>query len=306
MAISPVRIISTIPNGRRSASKDSILSVVPVISTMIERRVTSTMRPRKMSVSCRTSARWTPSTATLKSASSRATVSPGSRSRIFRTLISLCSCLVTWSIGCSAPSTVSVTRDTFSSSVGPTVSVSMLNPRRANKPAMRVSTPGLFSTRIDRTCLRPVRICPDASRSSRFSSSLTPGSPMRSAHHLACGGTRRDHRIYVLLARDADVDDDRPLGGQRGAQVVQERLLVGQAQPGGPVGLGQLDEVRALPHVDVRVAVVPEQLLPLADHAEVAVVEDEHLDRDPVGHARGQLLAVHLHRAVAGDADDRL
>jgi hypothetical protein len=178
MAISPVRIISTMPNGRSSASKDSILSVVPVISTMIDRRVTSTIRPRKMSVSCRTSARWTPSTATLNSASSRVTVSSGSRSRIFSTLISLCSCLVTWSIGCSAPSTVSVTREMCSSSVGPTVNVSMLNPRRANRPAMRVSTPGLFSTRMVRTCLRPDRIWPLASRSSSESSSLVPGSPI--------------------------------------------------------------------------------------------------------------------------------
>jgi len=36
-----------------------------------------------------------PSALTLNSASSRDSVSPGSRSRIFRTLMSLCSCLVT-------------------------------------------------------------------------------------------------------------------------------------------------------------------------------------------------------------------
>src|SRR3954470_16391948 len=306
MAISPVRIISTIPKGRRSASKDSILSVVPVISTMIERRVTSTMRPRKMSVSCRTSARWTPSAATVKSASSRVTVSAGSRSRIFRTLMSLCSCLVTWSIGCSAPSTVSVTREMCSSSVGPTVSVSMLNPRRANRPAMRVSTPGLFSTRIVRTCLRPDRIWPLASRSSRDSSSLVPGSPMASAHHLARGGAGRDHRVHVLLAGDADVDDHRALDRDRGLEVIDQGALGRQAQAGGPVGLGELDEVGRLPHVDVRVAVVPEQLLPLAHHAQVAVVDDHDLDRDPVLDAGRELLGVHLHRPVAGDADHRL
>src|SRR3954447_20270351 len=112
-----------------------------------------------------------------------------------------------------------------SSSVGPTVSVSMLNPRRANSPAMRVSTPGLFSTRMVRTCLRPDRIWPLASRSSRFSISLIPGSPIALAHHLARGGARRDHRVHVLLARDADVDDDRAVGRDRGAQVVDERRL---------------------------------------------------------------------------------
>ena len=51
---------------------------------------------------------------------------------------------------------------------------------------------------------------------------------------------------------------------------------------------------------------VPEQLLPLADHPEVVVVHDEHLDRDPLLRARRELLHVHLDRAVAGDADDRL
>ena len=72
------------------------------------------------------------------------------------TLTSLWSCLVTWSIGCAAPSTVRVKREIDGSSVGPTARDSMLNPRRANSPAIRASTPGLFSLRIDRTCLRPV------------------------------------------------------------------------------------------------------------------------------------------------------
>ena len=31
----------------------------------------------------------------------------------------------------------------------------MLKPRRLNRPAMRASTPGLFSVVIERTCLRP-------------------------------------------------------------------------------------------------------------------------------------------------------
>ena len=69
-------------------------------------------------------------------------------------------------------------RDSVGSSVGPTASVSMLNPRRANRPAMRVSTPGLFSTRIERMCLRPVRTPADASSSSSERISLVAGSPM--------------------------------------------------------------------------------------------------------------------------------
>ena len=36
----------------------------------------------------------------------------------------------------------------------------MLNPRRANSPAIRARTPGLFSTSSERMCLRPVRPLP--------------------------------------------------------------------------------------------------------------------------------------------------
>ncbi len=40
-------------------------------------------------------------------------------------------------------------RDVAGSSVGPTLSESMLKPRPENMPAMRVSTPNLFSTRTE-------------------------------------------------------------------------------------------------------------------------------------------------------------
>src|SRR6187431_483611 len=42
-----------------------------------------------------------------------------------------------------------VMRETLGSSVGATLSVSILNPRPLNMPAMRVSTPNLFSTRTE-------------------------------------------------------------------------------------------------------------------------------------------------------------
>src|SRR3954447_21180265 len=97
-------------------------------------------------------------------------------------------------------------RDRVGSSVGPTASVPMLNPRRANRPAMRASTPGLFSTRIDRMCLRPVWMPPLASRSARFRTSFVPGSPIRSADHVAGRLARRDHRVAVLLAAHVYVE----------------------------------------------------------------------------------------------------
>ena len=58
----------------------------------------------------------------------------------------------------------------------------MLKPRRANSPEIRVSTPGLFSTRIERMCLRPVRSPATASSSSSDSISLVAGSPISPPH----------------------------------------------------------------------------------------------------------------------------
>ena len=126
-----------------------------------------------------------------------------------------------------------------------------------------------------------------------------------SAHHFPGSGARRDHRVRVLLARHLHVDHDRAGSGERGTQVVDQRLLLGQQHAVGAVGLGQLHPVGPGAHVDVGVAPVPEQLLPLADHAQVAVVHDHALDRD-VELARGpELLDVHLERAVAGQQHAR-
>src|SRR5436305_8503034 len=132
-------------------------------------------------------------------------------------------------------------REVVGSSVRPTASVVMLNPRRANSPATRARTPGLFSTRIERTCLRPVRMPPAASRSSRLRTSDVAGSPnsllptpnpgnrllAASAHHVSCRLAGGDHRITVLLARDAHVDEHRAPGLHRGLAGVGELVPVG-------------------------------------------------------------------------------
>ena len=78
---------------------------------------------------------------------SRSTDVSGSSSRISSTLMSLSSCLTTWSIDVDATSTTIVIRLNRSSSVGATASDSMLKPRREKSPAIRANTPALFSTR---------------------------------------------------------------------------------------------------------------------------------------------------------------
>jgi len=58
-------------------------------------------------------------------------------------------CSMTWSLPC----VVMVMRDTPSSSVGATFSVSIWYPRALNRPATRVSIPYSFSTRSEIVCL---------------------------------------------------------------------------------------------------------------------------------------------------------
>src|ERR1700692_1754847 len=66
-----------------------------------------------------------------------------STSNTFTSLYRLASMRRAWS---RSASTVMVMRDTSGFSVRPTVSESILNARRRNSEATRVSTPGLFST----------------------------------------------------------------------------------------------------------------------------------------------------------------
>src|SRR5699024_2026090 len=81
------------------------------------------------------------------------------------------------------------------------------------------------------------------------------------------------------------------------------------AQSHAPVGLGQAHEVGDADvlvlggglQVGVGVAALVVQGLPLADHAEVAVVDDRDLDGDTFDGAGGQLLVGHLEAAVTVD-----
>src|SRR4051812_38894711 len=101
----------------------------------------------------------------------------------------------------------------------------MLKPRRLKRPATRASTPGRFSTRIERTCLRPVSAPAAASRSSSLIRSGVPAST-GSAHHVPGGGAGRDHRVAVLLLGDADVEEHGAVGGERLAHRCLDLLLV--------------------------------------------------------------------------------
>ncbi len=84
-------------------------------------------------------------------------------------------------------------RLTFSSSVLPTVSESMLKPLPENNPATRERTPGLFRTMHEIIC---------------FFNSGASGIPLRLLQKFepVYRRSRRDHRRDVLLRLDEEID----------------------------------------------------------------------------------------------------
>ena len=82
-------------------------------------------------------------------------------------------------------------------------------------------------------------------------------------------------------------------------------LLICRSQSENAVGFGQFDEVRAPREIDMTVAVLVEELLPLAHHAETLVVNNGHFHRDVMDGDNSQFLSVHLEAAVAVDGDNR-
>src|SRR5262245_30239065 len=185
----PVRTSSLSPCGRTSSSNESISSGWPTISNTIASAPRSATRASNACESAISSPRFDAGAVTLSKASSRSTASSGSSSLTRSTLTSLCICFSICSSGCSSQSTRIVMRDTSCRSVGPTVRLSMLNPRLANMLEMRMSAPGLFSTSTDSVCLmRP----PSPSARSRGGSPVSPTSPLRvdadAAHRRAPSG----------------------------------------------------------------------------------------------------------------------
>ena len=70
-----------------------------------------------------------------------------------------------------------------------------------------------------------------------------------------------------------------------------------------PVGIGDPGEI-GVGEADLRVAPAEEEGLPLPDHAETGVVEDQDLDRQAFLHDGPELLEGHLEPAVADHRHD--
>src|SRR3954452_19358078 len=197
----------------------------------------------------------------------------------------------------SSARTTRVMRDTFAVSVAPTASDSMLYPRLRTSETTRLRTPGLSST---------------VARKVRAEGFLVGiGSSFSVFHELGCGpsdhvaqvGVRRDHRIDAVLGLDAEIDHH---GAGQAARALHRLARLGprrRPQSGEPVRLGELDEIGA---ADGRrdVAAGVEELLPLADHPQVAVVDDGDVELHALLRAGGELAGGHLEPAVAGDHPD--
>src|SRR3569833_2280445 len=277
MPDTPERTVSRMVPAPTASRKASSLSPVPVSSITMVAGVTSMMRPRKMSVTRLSSLRAAPSARTLISIISRSMCGPSVSSISFTTSTSLLSCLTICSTMSSEPRVTMVMRDSDWSSVGATVSDSMLSPRAENRPATRDSAPDSFSSRIEMMC--------------RMSGQLS----FRREVHFVMALALSDHGIDVLGLIGDEVEEHQPVFQfqrflQRGFDV--GRFLDQHADVA--VGFGELDEVRQRIHVRMRIAAVVEAFLPLPRHAHVAVVEVDDLDRLAVLAASRQFLDAFL------------
>src|SRR6516165_8973372 len=110
----------------------------------------------------------------------------------------------------------------------------------------------------------------------------------------------RNHRVNRIFLLDHKVEQKRAW--------CRTRLVDGNGNVGAcgycaacdAVSIGQFDEVRTDQRRGFVVAVI-EELLPLANHAEISVVDDGDVDLDLFLHDGGKLGGSHLKSAIAGN-----
>src|SRR6202034_1429205 len=125
------------------------------------------------------------------------------------------------------------------------------------------------------------------------------------ADHLMAGRAGGDHGVDRIFLFDEEIDEERAVMAARGLYGGFEVASVADDYAGNAVSVGELDEVRADQRGRFIVALV-EELLPLADHAQIAVVDDRDVDVELLLHDGGELTGGHLEAAVAGDDPDFL
>ena len=125
------------------------------------------------------------------------------------------------------------------------------------------------------------------------------------ANRLIHRGAGCDHGVNVDLFLDAEVNEERSGRLVGGLEGLRHLTRLGHFERGDAVGVSQLDEIRRH-HGRTGVALLVEELLPLAHHAQEAVVDDGDLHRQvALLLEHGQFLQRHLEAAVAGHGPDQ-
>src|ERR1017187_6820159 len=128
----------------------------------------------------------------------------------------------------------------------------------------------------------------------------------RPEHHLIDGAAGGHHRVDALKGSDLHIEQvgagfvDRLF--ERGGEF--PRLVDGAAFKA--VGGGELFGVGEGVELHGAEAVVVEERLPLADHAEMTVVHDDDLDRQAVAGDGGEVRDGHLEAAIAAEGENEL
>src|SRR5215213_514283 len=121
--------------------------------------------------------------------------------------------------------------------------------------------------------------------------------------HLVDGHARRDHGVHVGLRVDVEVEHGAPFLLLSPPDGLLDAVALADRTPREAIGGGESFVVWPR-YGRLGVTAVVEELLPLADHPEVAVVQDGDLYVQPELLYCGKLLDVHLDAAVAGDNPD--
>ncbi len=116
----------------------------------------------------------------------------------------------------------------------------------------------------------------------------------------------RNHRVNVFEGGNHYVEQVRPGGVDGFFESGAEFFGLGDGFAFEAVSAGELRRLWEAVEGDLAQAVVVEELLPLADHAEVAVVHADDLDGELMVGDGGEFRDRHLEAAVAGDGEDKL
>ena len=122
----------------------------------------------------------------------------------------------------------------------------------------------------------------------------------RPANHRVQIGARRHHRVHRVFLLDLEIDDHRLAILARRLDRRNDVRALRHRRRRQAERLGQLLEIRVHQRRR-RIPPLVEELLPLAHHPEVPVVDDRHVDVDLLLHDRRKLAHRHLEAAVADD-----